>query len=69
LRCPRGVALGWRYLVDDLIFADRLVRLQQSLQTELGYYFFCHENLQDDPTIQRLRHWLGNAFETDSTSA
>jgi DNA-binding transcriptional LysR family regulator len=66
----QGVALGWRFLVDDLISAGRLVRpLQQSLQTEFGYYFICRENLQDDPTIQRLKHWLLKAFNADSASA
>jgi LysR family glycine cleavage system transcriptional activator len=63
----QGVALGWRYLVDDLITAGRLVRpLQQSLQTEFGYYFICREHLQDEPTVQRLRHWLLKAFDADS---
>jgi len=62
----QGVALGWRYLVDDLISAGRLVRpLQQSLQTEFGYYFICRESLQDDPIIQRLKHWLLKAFDTN----
>jgi len=52
-----------------LISAGRLVRpLQQSLQTEFGYYFICRENLRDDPTIQRLKHWLLKAFHTESTS-
>jgi DNA-binding transcriptional LysR family regulator len=65
----QGVALGWRYLVDDLISAGRLVRpLQQSLQTEFGYYFICREHLQDEPTVQRLRHWLLRAFAADGAS-
>jgi DNA-binding transcriptional LysR family regulator len=65
----QGVALGWRGLVDDLISAGRLVRpLEQSLQTEFGYYFICRENLQDDPTILRLKHWLLSAFDADRAS-
>ena len=66
----QGVALGWRYLVDDLISAGRLVRpFQQSLETEFGYYFICRENLQDDPTIQHLKHWLLKAFDADNPGA
>jgi len=60
----QGVALGWRYLVDDLIAAGRLVRpIEQSLQTELGYYFICRENLLDDAVVLGLRDWLFEAFE------
>jgi LysR family glycine cleavage system transcriptional activator len=62
-----GVALGWRYLVDDLIATGQLVRpIEQSLQTELGYYFICRDNLQHDAIILRLKHWLLEAFDTAS---
>ena len=55
----QGVALGWRYLVDDLIDQGRLLRpVEQSLKTELGYYFICRETLQDDAGIIRLCNWL-----------
>jgi len=55
----QGVALGWGYLVDELIAADRLLRpLQQSLRTEFGYYLICRENLLDDPVILRLQNWM-----------
>jgi LysR family glycine cleavage system transcriptional activator len=60
----QGVALGWRYLVDDLIAAGRLLRpIEQSLQTELGYYFICRENLLDDALVLQLRDWLFEAFD------
>lgn len=60
----QGVALGWRYLVDDLVAKGHLLRpFEQSLQTELGYYFICRENLQQDSVIQRVREWLLQAFE------
>ena len=66
----QGVALGWRCLVDDLIEAGRLVRpLEQSLQTEFGYYFICRENLQQDPIILRLQDWLLKAFAGASRDA
>ena len=55
----QGVALGWRYLVDDLIAQGRLLRpLEQSLKTDLGYYFICRDNLQDDVSVLSLRTWL-----------
>jgi len=60
-----GVALGWGGLVDDLIVQGRLVRpLAQTLKSELGYYFICRENLQDDETIAQLRNWLFQEFAT-----
>ena len=55
----QGVALGWRYLVDDLITQGRLLRpVEQSLKTDFGYYFICRENLQDDANVISLRNWL-----------
>jgi LysR family glycine cleavage system transcriptional activator len=55
----QGLALGWRYLVDDLIAQGRLLRpLEQSLKTDLGYYFICRDNLQDDISVLSLRTWL-----------
>jgi LysR family glycine cleavage system transcriptional activator len=55
----QGVALGWRYLVDDLIAQGHLLRpLEQSLKTDLGYYFICRDNLQDDVSVLSLRTWL-----------
>jgi LysR family glycine cleavage system transcriptional activator len=58
-----GVALGWRYLVDDLIAAGRLVRpVEQSLKTEFGYYLISRDNLQSDPGVTRFREWLMRQF-------
>ena len=59
----QGVALGWRYLVDDLITAGRLVRpVEQSLKTEFGYYLISRDNLLDDPGVTRFREWLTQQF-------
>ena len=59
----QGVALGWRYLVDDLLAQGRLVRpLRQSLHTEFGYYLVYRDNRQDDDLLLRLRDWLCDAF-------
>ena len=59
-----GVALGWRYLVDDLIAQVRLVRpIEQSLKTDFGYYFICRDNLQNDANVIRFLGWLKQQFE------
>ena len=59
-----GVALGWRYLVDDLIAQGRLVRpIEQSLKTDFGYYFICRDNLQNDANVIRFLGWLKQQFE------
>ena len=66
----QGVALGWHCLVDDLIAAGRLVRpIDQSLQTEFGYYFICRENLREDLLILQLQKWLLQSFATVATGA
>ena len=58
-----GVALGWRYLVDDLLAAGKLVRpVEQSLVTEFGYYLIYRPHLEQDETVGRFRNWLLQAF-------
>ncbi len=58
-----GVALGWRYLVDDLVAAGRLVRpVAQSLRTEFGYYLISRDDPDDAPAAARLRDWLRRQF-------
>jgi len=60
-----GVALGWRYLVDDLIQQGRLVRpVEQSLITDFGYYLLWRDNLQQDEIVDRFRNWLLQHFDT-----
>ena len=60
----QGVALGWRYLVDDLIRQGRLLRpIEQSLVTESGYYLLCREGQQQDENVMRLHDWLLQQFE------
>ena len=58
-----GVALGWRYLVDDLIANNQLVRpIEQSLKTDLGYYCICRDNLENEANVVRFRNWLKQQF-------
>ena len=60
----QGVALGWRYLVDDLIEQGRLLRpVEQSLVTEFGYYLLCRDGQQQDENVVRLRDWLVREFD------
>jgi DNA-binding transcriptional LysR family regulator len=59
----QGVALGWRYLVDDLIEQGRLVRpVEKSLVTDFGYYLLLRDNLQQDDIVDRFRGWLSQQF-------
>ncbi|TNF87288.1 MAG: LysR family transcriptional regulator [Gammaproteobacteria bacterium] len=61
----QGVALGWRYLVDDLIDQGRLLRpVEKSLVTEFGYYLLCRDGQQQDENVVRLRDWLVREFDT-----
>ena len=58
-----GVALGWRYLVDDLLAKNQLVRpIEQSLKTDFGYYCICRDNLENDTNVIRFRNWLKQQF-------
>ena len=60
----QGVALGWHYLVDDLIEQGRLLRpVEQSLVTEFGYYLLCRDGQQQDENVVRLRDWLVREFD------
>lgn len=55
----QGVALGWRYLVDDLLAAGRLLRpVEHSLVTEFGYYLIYRPHLEQDEAVARFRGWL-----------
>ncbi len=59
-----GVALGWRFLVDDLIDAGRLLRpVAQSLRTEFGYYLIFRDAEVADPHAARVRDWLRRQFD------
>ena len=54
-----GVALGWRYLVDDLLDTGRLLRpLEQSLTTDFGYYLIYRDQTLGDGALTRFRDWL-----------
>jgi len=59
----QGVALGWRYLVDDLLASGRLLRpVEHALLTEFGYYLIYRPHLEQDATVARFRDWLLQGF-------
>lgn len=61
-----GVALGWRYLVDDLIKSGRLVKpVERSLTTEYGYYLIWREAALKEETTTRFCHWITQQFGLD----
>lgn len=58
-----GVALGWRFLVDELIDSGRLLRpVEQTQISDFGYYLIYRENLQDDEIVASFRDWLFGHF-------
>jgi len=55
----QGVALARRFLVEDDLTANRLVRLDDTaLSQERALYFVCRRGDQDRPAIRALRNWL-----------
>ncbi len=62
-----GVALGWRYLVDDLIKSGRLVKpVERSLTTEYGYYLIWRESALKEETTAEFCHWITRQFGLES---
>ena len=63
----QGVALGWNYLVDELLDRGKLVRpIEQSLTTSFGYYLIVNERYIDEPSVVQFRQWLMARFTASS---
>ncbi|MEM7563485.1 MAG: LysR substrate-binding domain-containing protein [Pseudomonadota bacterium] len=61
-----GVALGWRYLIDDLIQQGRLIKpFDRSLKTEYGYYLIWHDSALKDESVRAFSDWLCLQFGCD----
>lgn len=59
----QGVALGWNYLVDDLLESGKLVRpIEQSLTTSFGYYLIVNERYSNEPAVLKFQQWLLSSF-------
>ncbi|GGY22840.1 choline sulfate utilization transcriptional regulator [Pseudoduganella albidiflava] len=55
----RGVALGWRPLVDDLLRGGQLVRLPvPEMATPRGYYLVRPHGRASGPALDSLRAWI-----------
>jgi len=55
----QGVALGWSYIVDDLVAQGSLLKpLEASLQTERRYFLASAHALPEDSPAQAFRRWL-----------
>jgi LysR family glycine cleavage system transcriptional activator len=66
----QGVALGWRFLVDDLINQGKLLRpLNESLKTDLGYYLIYRDIYQNEASVASFRNWLLNQFDISQSIA
>jgi DNA-binding transcriptional LysR family regulator len=64
----QGLALGWRYLVDDLLEQGRLIRpVEATLTTDFGYYLLRRDNLQQDEIVDRFCNWLPRQFDNAAT--
>ncbi len=55
----RGIALGWRPIIDDLLASGRLVRLiEHELPTPCGYWATIAANRRLSPYARRVYTWL-----------
>ncbi|WP_051070952.1 LysR substrate-binding domain-containing protein [Mesorhizobium sp. STM 4661] len=54
-----GVALGWRYVIDDSLKSGRLVSpVNQSVKTKLGYHVVMHEAEHPNPSVEKFCDWV-----------
>lgn len=62
----RGVALGWRHLVDELLDQGLLCRLcSESVRTEFGYYVVLPERKRRQRLIGSFVTWLQSELTED----
>lgn len=58
----RGVALGWSYIVDEMLQDGRLVcPVNASLNTRNGYYLGAPKDKQHNKSIELFRRWIVDA--------
>lgn len=62
-----GVALGWRYVVDDALLSGRLIRpLSNAVKTKLGYHLVTHDRGRPNPAVDQFSKWV---FDSHRSSA
>lgn len=55
----QGIALGWKYLLDDLLESGSLVRpLPQAYRTDRGYHLLSRSGVQLHAPAARIVEWL-----------
>lgn len=63
----RGVAIGWRHLVDELLAQGLLCRVcTESVETEFGYYVVLPERKRRQRLIESFVNWLQNELDAVS---
>ena len=61
-----GVALGWRYLIDDSLRAGRLVRpIKNTMKTNLGYYLLTRDKEQTSSAVNAFADWIFEAHQAN----
>ena len=62
----RGVALGWSYIVDEMLQDGRLVRPgNASLDTRNGYYLGTTKECKSNPEVKVFSQWIMNEVTKD----
>ena len=55
----QGIALGWKYLCDDLVASGTLVRpIPQSLRTKRGYYMLLPRDTTESGYFDEIYDWI-----------
>ena len=69
-RNGQGIALGWRYLVDDDLQNGRLVVvLDKTVETQYGYYLVWPETAQLTNAAVQFMQWALSAYAGNGASA
>lgn len=59
----RGVALGWSYIVDEMVARGQLLRpFGTALETGYGYYVGALENKLSQPAVAAFMQWIKKEF-------
>jgi DNA-binding transcriptional LysR family regulator len=68
-RAGRGIALGWRPVIDDLLRDGRLVRaIDHEMQTPRGYYAAVASDRSLPSAVRRVHDWLVQCARSAETS-
>lgn len=66
----QGIALGWRYLVDDDLRSGALIKLlNHSVHTDFGYYFVWPASKPLSPAAHNFRQWAIDQLALQKSAA